>query len=181
MSAAAQPQILAEASGVVVAVDGTTVVVVDRRLRGLATTIFVLAILTFITGSMGILFAVDAAASDDGNRAFGAVLLGVALVAAGFLIAAVRAVAARRKRPLSDFQPVAVLDLSAGQLRDGAGRVVAPLAHVRLVQRMQLASSSPKLVAETPGGSLLIARGNPFAGGLGNLRQVLAGYLPRQG
>src|SRR5688572_5444171 len=104
MSAASQPRILAKASGVVVALDGSTVVIVDRRLGGLATTVFVLAVLAFITGSMGIVFGVDAVASDDGNRVVAAVLIGVAVVAGAFLIAALRAVAARRRRPLSDYQ-----------------------------------------------------------------------------
>ena len=38
---------------------------------------------------------------------------------------------------------------------------------------MQLGSSSPKLVAQTPGGTYVLLRGNPFTGGLGDLDAVL--------
>lgn len=180
MSDVVQPRVLAQASGVVVAQDGANVVVVDRRLRGLATTVFVLAVLTFITGVQGILFAVGAAGTEQAARTVAVVLMGAAVVTGGLLAVAIRAVVTRRRRPLSDYQPVATFDLSAGQLRDGTGRTVAPLDQVRLAKRMQLTSSSPKLVAETPGGTLLLARGNPFAGGLGNLREVLAAHLPQR-
>jgi hypothetical protein len=51
--------------------------------------------------------------------------------------------------------------------------VVAPLDHVRFERRTQLTSSSPLLVAVTPGGAFTLKRGNPFNGGLGNLEDVL--------
>jgi len=38
---------------------------------------------------------------------------------------------------------------------------------------MQLGSSSPKLVAQTPGGTYVLLRGNPLTGGLGDLDAVL--------
>ncbi|NKZ09633.1 hypothetical protein HGA11_01490 [Mycolicibacterium septicum DSM 44393] len=57
--------------------------------------------------------------------------------------------------------------------RDDAGQVIAPLDQVRFERRMQLGSSSPKLVASTPNGDRILKRGNPFTGGIGNLDEVL--------
>jgi hypothetical protein len=36
-----------------------------------------------------------------------------------------------------------------------------------------MGSSSPKLVALIPGGTLLLKRGNPFDGGIGNVDEIL--------
>jgi hypothetical protein len=56
---------------------------------------------------------------------------------------------------------------------DADGVVVAPLDQVRFQRRTQLTSSSPMLVAVTPGGAFTLKRGNPFNGGFGNLEDVL--------
>ena len=58
-------------------------------------------------------------------------------------------------------------------LADADGTVLAPLSQVRFHNRMQLGSSSPKLVASTPNGDRILKRGNPFTGGIGNLDEVL--------
>ena len=75
----------------------------------------------------------------------------------------------RASRP----RPIAVFDRAAGVYLDADGRALAPLAAVTFHRRMQLGSSSPKLVAQTPGGTYVLLRGNPFTGGLGNLDAVL--------
>ena len=50
--------------------------------------------------------------------------------------------------------------------------MIAPLDQVRFERRVQLTSSSPKLVALTPRGTHVLERGNPFGGGIGILDQV---------
>ncbi|PRC48344.1 hypothetical protein C6A85_80320 [Mycobacterium sp. ITM-2017-0098] len=57
--------------------------------------------------------------------------------------------------------------------RDGTGTIIAPLDQVRFERRMQMTSSSPKLVAVAPAGVYVLKRGNPFGGGVGTLDQVL--------
>ena len=79
----------------------------------------------------------------------------------------------QRSRPLTSFTPVAVFDRTARVYRDGTGAVVAPLGQVRFERRMQMTSSSPKLVAVTPDGTRVLKRGNPFGGAVGNLDAVL--------
>ena len=47
------------------------------------------------------------------------------------------------------------------------------LDQVRFARKLQIGSSSPKLVALTPGGTQVLKRGNPFDGGVGNVDEVL--------
>ena len=41
-------------------------------------------------------------------------------------------------------------------------------------RKLQIVSSSPKLVAITPGGTHVLKRGNPFEGRVGNVDEVLS-------
>lgn len=84
-----------------------------------------------------------------------------------------RALRRRRRAPLNTFAPVAVFDRQRRAYLNGAGQLVAPLDQIRFERRMQVTSSSPKLVAVTPGGSYVLKRGNPFGGGIGSLDEVL--------
>jgi hypothetical protein len=45
---------------------------------------------------------------------------------------------------------------------------------VRFARKLQIGSSSPKLVALTPGGTKILKRGNPFDGGVGNVDELLS-------
>jgi hypothetical protein len=101
------------------------------------------------------------------------VFLAVGLVVAGASVATVRTIRRSRSKPLSTYQPVAVFDRARRVFVDADGTVVAPLEHVRFQRAMQMTSSSPKLVAVTPNGTRVLMRGNPFAGGIGNLDEVL--------
>ena len=173
MSSDGGVRVLAEASGVVVAESGARVLVVDRRIGGLSTTVFVLMLCAVIPLGAGLAFTVQALLDGAAPPVFGLVLLGVAVVAFGLLLLARRAVRGRRARPVGSYVPVAVFDRAAGVMVNSAGQVVAPLHQVRVGRRMQLTSSSPMLVADTPGGRYVLGRGNPFAGGLGDLEAVL--------
>jgi hypothetical protein len=88
-------------------------------------------------------------------------------------IAAVRKIRQRRNRPLHECRPVAVIDRKLGIFSYGGGAVV-PLDQVRFARKLQIGSSSPKLVALTPGGTKILKRGNPFDGGVGNVDELLS-------
>ena len=64
----------------------------------------------------------------------------------------VRKIRRRRSRPLHDCRPVAVIDRKLGLFSYGGGAVV-PLDQVRFARKLQIGSSSPKLVAVTSGGT----------------------------
>jgi hypothetical protein len=71
---------------------------------------------------------------------------------------------------------VAVIDRNLG-LFSYAGGAVVPLVRVRFARKLQIGSSSPKLVALTPGGTHVLKRGNPFDGGVGNVDEVLSAVM----
>lgn len=162
-------RILREVGGLVIADDGPLVIVVDRGNGPRAVLAFVTGVVALVFGGFGV---VSLAAA-------GPVWLGVAFIAVGAVAATVTAAVVRRIRhsrsiPLSDYRPVAVFDRAARTFSDADGRVVAPLDRVSFSRQMQIGSSSPKLVAQTPSGTYELLRGNPFTGGLGDLDIALA-------
>ena len=166
MTSSTEPRILADTGGLLVTDDGRRVLVIDRRTGGLAVTVFVLGLLAVVVGGFGLvaLFTLSG-------------MLGTAFLTAGVLLAvgaffAFRVIRRRRSQPLHACRPVAVIDRKLG-LFSYAGGAIVPLDQVRFQRRMQLGSSSPKLVALLPGGTRVLKRGNPFDGGIGNVDQVL--------
>jgi hypothetical protein len=51
------------------------------------------------------------------------------------------------------------------------------LDQVRFARKFQIGSSSPKLVAVTPGGTKVLKRGTPFDGGQGNVDELLTAVV----
>ncbi len=172
MTAPAQAQTLVDTGGLVVIDDGRRVNVIDRHTGGLATAVFVLAVIALVTGGFGVVVL----AMGVPSRLLGAVFTAVGLVAAVFTVLGLRTIKRRRAQPLGSCRSVAVLDRKLG-LFTVAGGALLPLPQVRFVRRMQIGSSSPKLVAVTPGGTYVLKRGNPFDGGIGNADDVLNAVL----
>lgn len=158
---------LGAGSGVQILEEGERLLVVDRRTASLSVVVFVLGLLTVILGGGGIALAVSVSAPA------GLGLLGAAALSGLGLALAIRALLRRRRRPAGELAPHALIDLGARTLCDGRGQVLAPLARVRFRRKFQLGSSSPALCASFDGGELILARGNPFAGGLGTLEDAL--------
>jgi hypothetical protein len=168
VSAPGEHQILADTRGLVVTDDGRRVLVFDRGTGALTIVAFVLGVLTLVVGGFG---AVTLTAGDP-SRALGAIFLAVGLVFAAVNFVVVRKIRLRRRQPLNECRPVAVIDRKLGLFSYGGGAVV-PLDQVRFARKLQIGSSSPKLVAITPGGTKVLKRGNPFDGGIGNVDEVL--------
>jgi hypothetical protein len=165
----AETRILADTGGLVVTDDGRRVHVFDRRTGALATLAFVLGVVTLVVGGFGLVALLAGVPS----RAVGAVFVAVGVVLAAATYAVVRKFRRRRGQPLHECRPVAVIDRKLRLFSYGGGAVV-PLDHVHFACRMQIGSSSPKLVAITPGGTQVLKRGNPFDGGIGNVDEVLS-------
>jgi hypothetical protein len=174
MTAPAEPRILAEVGGLAVAEQGPLVLVVDRGTGPLATVAFVLGILALVPGGFGavtLALSATAGAAVPWWVALIFLLVGIAFAASAFGV--ISRICGAKTKPLSGYRPVAIFDRAQRVFVDADGAVVAPLDHVRFERRTQLTSSSPMLVAVTPGGSFTLKRGNPFNGGLGNLEDVL--------
>jgi hypothetical protein len=172
MTTPTEARVLADTGGLVVTDDGRRVLVFDRGTGALAVTAFVLGIVAFILIGFGAvaLFGLSA-------------VVGAAFLALGVVVAvgaglAVRTFRRRRAQPLNACKSVAVIDRKLG-LFSYAGGAILPLYRVRFERRMQLGSSSPKLVALLPGSTRVLKRGNPFDGGIGDIDQVLNAAVTR--
>jgi hypothetical protein len=163
-----QPQVLADTGGLLVTDDGRRVLVIDRRTSALATFAFVLGVLTLVVGGFGLV----AFFTSMPSRALGAIFVAVGLAFALLTFLVVRKIRRRRNQPLNQCRPIAVIDRKLGLFSYRGGALVQ-LDQVRFARQLQIGSSSPKLVAMTPGGTLVLKRGNPFDGGLGNVDEIL--------
>jgi hypothetical protein len=155
--------------------DGRRVLVFDRCTGVLTVLAFVLGVLAVVVGGFGLVALIGGTPS----RAVGATFVAVGLVIAAGAYAVFRKFRRRRRRPLHECRPVAVIDRKLGIFSYGGGAIV-PLDQVRFARKLQIGSSSPKLVAVTPGGTHVLKRGNPFDGGIGNVDELLTAAV-RQG
>ncbi|MDT5399258.1 MAG: hypothetical protein QOK33_2489 [Mycobacterium sp.] len=172
MTTPAGSQILADTGGLVVTDDGRRVLVFDRNTGGLAVTAFVFGIVALVLLGFGVV------ASFALSNVVGACFLAAGVAIAVGALVAFRAFRRRRTRPLHECRSVAVIDRKLG-LFSYAGGAVLPLDQVRFQRRMQLGSSSPKLVAVLPRSIRVLKRGNPFDGGIGDVDRVLTAAVTR--
>jgi hypothetical protein len=103
----------------------------------------------------------------------GAVFLAVAALAGVVLWLIIKFVRRRHAAPLGALPVLVIFDVPAGQLCSGTGQPVAPLSDVQLGHRFQIGSSSRALEVRWSGGSVVLVRGNPFAGGIGPIESAL--------
>lgn len=172
MTEAEPPRILADTGGLLVTDDGRRVVVIDRRTGTLSTLAFVLGVITLVVAGFGLV----ATLTDMPSRPLGIAFLGAGLLPAALIVLVVRTIRARRARPPGECRPVAVLDRKLGLFSYPNGPLL-PLDQVRFERRIQIGSSSPKLIAVSPAGTYVVKRGNPFDGGVGRVDEVLTGAL----
>jgi hypothetical protein len=173
MTGPAEPRIVAEVGGLAVAEQGPLVLVVDRGTGPLATVAFVLGVVALVFGGFGaVALSLLAGANAPLPWWLSAIFLLVGICCACGAIAVVARIRGARTKPLSAYAPVAVFDRD-NRVYVESGVVIAPLDQTRFQCRTQMTSSSPMLVAVTPGGSRILKRGNPFNGGIGNLDEVL--------
>jgi hypothetical protein len=128
----------------------------------------VLGVITLVVGGFGVVAFIAGMPS----RATGAIFLVIGLLFAVVTFLLMRRIRRRRKQPLNHCRPVAVIDRKLGLFSYRGGALVQ-LDQVRFARKFQISFSSPKLVADTPGGTLVLKRGNPFDGGIGNVDEIL--------
>jgi hypothetical protein len=172
MTTPTEARVLADTGGLVVTDDGRRVLVFDRGTGGLAVTAFVLGIVALVLLGFGVV------ASFALSNVVGACFLVAGVAVAVGAIVAFRAFRRRRTQPLHECRSVAVIDRKLG-LFSYAGGAVLSLDQVRFQRRMQLGSSSRKLVAVLPGSTRVLKRGNPFDGGIGDVDEVLTAAVTR--
>lgn len=167
-------QKIAEASGTVVYDKNNVVFVARKPAQWTTTFLFVSVLLTFITCINGVVQLVL-------NRAHSSMWIpGLILIGIGFLFLGISIVVARYRKKINalafdQLETICAFDLNAGKLLGSTGLALADLSQVNLRRKMQLTSSSRSLVLNFPGGSILLAKGSPFAGGVGAVEQALLG------
>ncbi len=163
-------ELLAKASGAVIYKDEKELIVAHVGGNGLAVTMFVSGLVTFITGAQGIVWLTL------GSMEVSAVFFFFALIS----FAVFHFVFERRKeaiqRPPSDLTQIFRIDFSKQEIQDENGRMLCPVSAARLKLIFQVSSSSRSLALVTPQKEILIARGNPFAGGTASLINELTSH-----
>jgi len=72
----------------------------------------------------------------------------------------------------SEYKTICTFDLKNAALLDGAGNTLDSLGNISVEREFQLTSSSKKLVVRYSSGSIILVKGNPFAGGTASLENV---------
>jgi hypothetical protein len=163
--------LLARSSGVAVYEQGSELWVVPQPTSWRYTAVFVLGIITLITGVNGAIFCLS------GRFAFGAPIAGAALIGGLLIYALVSQIRSRHRRVPEERDAAVILDFAGRRLLDPGRRPLADLAAVRLGRRFQFGSSAPALEISWPGGSRILVRGNAFAGGIADVEEVLQSKL----
>jgi len=162
-------QTIATCGGYEMVEDGPRIYFIDRGTNGYAVALFVLGLITVIGG----VNAVVQLASGRRHFLAGLILLGVASVFAAVFMLVLRARKRRLALRWNEHAPLAFIDRQTGAAHDADGHPVAPLAQVAFRPVFQLGSSSKALALHHPNGSIVVARGSPFAGSVDDFVDAL--------
>jgi hypothetical protein len=163
---------LAAASGIVIYEQGSRVYIGKRPEPWTSTFLFVTGLLTIILFANAVfqLFAFNEA---EGSAKAGMILIFTAI----FFVILFWRVWLYHKRikdvPFNKLPIIAVIDLEKNNLLDSNLQVLTPLNQAYLDRKMQLSSSSAELIIRWKDGSLSLAKGNPFSGGVAPIERVL--------
>lgn len=164
---------LAASSGTVIYEGQNKLYIAKMPAQWTSTFLFVTGLLAFILFSNGLLmlfvFKTQPAIPQS---------LGIILSALGVLFSFIfwKVNAYRKKmnaKPVSELECICIIDIGANTLLDGKQNVLAPLHQVKLTRKMQITSSSPKLVLQWNKNSLTVVEGNPFSGGIADIEKAL--------
>lgn len=163
---------IASASGTIIFEDGARLYLAKTPGSWTSTFIFVVGLLSVIMLVNGALqlFVMQ---SDNGSSTVGLGLLAIGTFLAFSCWRVILYHRRNRLKPIDQLEKVAVIDFHQALLLNAEQQVLAPLQQVRLVRKMQISSSSPELFLTWPQGSLSIAQGNPFSGGVRSIEEVL--------
>lgn len=165
--------ILAASSGIVIHEDGNKLYISKRRATWTSTFLFVTGLLVVILLGNGVLQLTTFKEQVNGSSTIGMVLIGVGAL---FTILFWRVWVVRKKAhaiPPHQLEHIAIIDTANNTLLDGQQNILTPLNQAYLMRKMQITSSSPELIIQWANGSLSIAKGNPFSGGIAAIEKVL--------
>lgn len=128
----------------------------------------------FIMALLVTIFLVNGVVQVVLHQFAGIILLAIAMLCLLGLVFGVRVINKAGKIPLEKLTVTAIVDFEAKNLLNKDGQIISPLSSVQFKRTIQLGSSSYAVSAKWPGGSLILLRGHPFAGGSADFTYVLS-------
>ena len=164
---------LAESSGTVIYESTNKLYISKKPGQWTSNFMFVSGLIGFILLTNGILQLVVFKKQPGAMPA-----IGIILTVLGILFALIfwRIIAYRKRInsiPLNELKCICVVDLMNKLLLDAQHQMLSPLDAVQLLRKMQITSSSPKLVLKWNNETMTIVNGNPFSGGVSAIENAL--------
>lgn len=157
---------LAESSGTIIYDSGNKIFICKKPSQWTTTALFVTGLLSFIFIVNGVLQLFVFKNAQNATSTIGIVLLALGTI---FALIVWRILSYRKKInsiPFEKLKNICVIDFTNNNLLDSNNNILASLDDVTLKRKMQLASSSPKLVLMSNKKSLVLVKGSPFSGGI---------------
>lgn len=165
-------QLIAKASGTRIYKVNESISIRKEPLPSLNIAIFVFALLTFIPTINGIIFSLN----KDLNSV-GMIILFFGIIMGSALFVLVKKRIQINHLPYHSLKIICEFNPETSYIVDHENRKIGKLNEFRLKKSMQLSSSSKKLLLTSGDKSVLIAKGNPFAGGIEPLHRALSNYF----
>jgi len=157
---------IVDASGYAVFEQNKKIFFINYGISWIYTFNFVIGILLAILTINGIIQLVF-------NFLTGIILLAIALPCGLGLVGGVNMIKKAKNKPLENLNIIAIVDIKSKKLLKKNGEILASLGVVQFGRTFQIGSSSYAIRARWPDGSIIIARGNPFAGGISDFIYAL--------
>ncbi len=168
-------ELLANASGCRIYKKADLIIIKEQPASWVATARFVLLLLSGIPLIFGVISLVTYFRGNDT-----VLMLSIVLILVGSLLGFVywllnRYYSKIKSLPPADFKTLCSFDLKNRKLLDPSDNILDSLKNTLVKREFQITSSSKKLVVLYSNGVILLAKGNPFAGGITSLENVFRG------
>jgi hypothetical protein len=166
-------QKISESSGCVLFEKDDRVYIMQRPGSWTSVAGFIFLIIAIVLIGFGVFQLIESFINQNGTPATGLIF-----IAAGIITGFIFILIFRKKKQIAALSPerlklICILDFTAGVLLDCNEKTLSPLSAVRIERDFQMTSSSPALAVAWPQGSIRIARGNPFTGGIAGIEDAL--------
>ena len=168
---------LIQASGCSIFQKANKIYITEQARKWTGTTRYVFMLLTFIFGANGIFTLVMYLMNKTENLLFPVIFTGLGLFFGLLLFLTQRIKTKADSMTPDELKVFCIIDTDSSSLLSSEHSVLALLSQVKLSKQFNLASSSPNLVINWPGGKSVIAKGNVFSGGIKPLIEELSEYI----
>ncbi|MEA3266756.1 MAG: hypothetical protein U9P42_07425, partial [Candidatus Fermentibacteria bacterium] len=157
---------LAQVSGCVIFERSNKIYVMEQSKKWIPTFRYVLILITFIISGNAIYQLISGWMNQGSLPTIGIIFAAVGMFLGFILFLVHRAKVKADNLSPDELNMFCILDTDAGNLLGPNNSVLAPLSAVKFHKIFSFTSSSPDLALSWPGGKVVIAKGNYFAGGI---------------